>query len=133
VVFVDTNIFIRYLTGDDPVKYENCKNLFRKAVEGRISLLTSGMVIAEIIWTLQSFYKVPKEEVIEKVAVIINTPNLYITERNIISEALVIYSRKNIDYIDAYNAVFMRHNKSKELFSYDEDFDMIDGIKRREP
>ncbi len=133
MVFVDTNIFIRYLTGDDPVKYENCKNLFRKAVEGRISLLTSGMVIAEIIWTLQSFYKVPKEEVIEKVAVIINTPNLYITERNIISEALVIYSRKNIDYIDAYNAVFMRHNKSKELFSYDEDFDMIDGIKRREP
>ena len=133
MVFVDTNIFIRYLTGDDPVKYENCRNLFRKAVEGKISLLTSGMVIAEIIWTLQSFYKVPKEEVIEKVAVIINTPNLYIPERNIISEALVIYSRKNIDYIDAYNAVFMRHNKSKELFSYDEDFDMIDGIKRREP
>ncbi len=133
MVFVDTNIFIRYLTGDDPVKYENCKNLFRKTVEGKISLLTSSMVIAEIIWTLQSFYKVPKEEVIEKVAVIINTPNLYIPERNIISEALVIYSRKNIDYIDAYNAVFMRHNKSKELFSYDEDFNMIDGIKRREP
>ena len=69
--FVDTNIFLRYLTGDDPPKYERCRGLFKRAVEGELGLSTSVMVIAELIWTLLSYYKVPKAEVIEKVSVIV--------------------------------------------------------------
>gem|GEM_PF-5062500 len=32
-VFVDTNIFLRYLTKDDPAKYERCREIFKKAKE----------------------------------------------------------------------------------------------------
>lgn len=132
-VFVDTNIFLRYLTADEPANYEKCKELFKKAVDGKIRLLTSDMVIAELIWTLRSFYKVLKAEVIEKISILTNTPNLSIPNSAIIAEALVVYSRKNIDYIDAYNAVFMRHYNTGEMYSYDSDFDGIDGINRIEP
>lgn len=133
VIFIDTNVFLRYLTADDPSKYKKCKELFKKVVEGKISLLTSDLVIAELIWTLQSFYKVPKPEVIEKVSIIISTPNLHIPNKELIAEALIIYSRKDIDYIDAYNVMFMRHNNSTEIFSYDTDFDLLEDIKRFEP
>lgn len=132
-VFVDTNIFLRYLTADDPAKYERCKELFKRAVEGKVLLLTSDMVIAELIWTLQSFYKVPKAEVIEKISVVASTPNLIIPNNGIIVEALIIYSRKNIDYIDAYNAMFMKHHNTNNIYSYDTDFDSIGGIERIEP
>jgi predicted nucleic acid-binding protein len=131
--FVDTNIFLRYLTADDPAKYKKCRELFKSAINGKISLLTSEMVIAELIWTLQSFYKVPKEEVVEKISVVISTRNLIIPNSGIIAEALVIYSRKNIDYIDAYNSVFMKHHNTIDIYSYDGDFDTIGGIKRIEP
>jgi len=132
-VFVDTNIFLRYLTADDTVKYEKCKELFRLAVDQKISLLTSETVIAELIWTLRSFYRVQKDEVIAKISIIVNTPNLTIPNSSIIAEALVIYGRRNIDYIDAYNAVFMKHHNTSEVYSYDSDFDMITGLKRIEP
>ncbi|GER94074.1 PIN domain-containing protein [hot springs metagenome] len=132
-VFVDTNIFLRYLTADDPIKYEKCRELFNRAVNGKVSLLTSEMVIAELIWTLQSFYKVAKDEIIEKITVVISTPNLIIPNSGIIAEALIIYSRKNIDYIDAYNSVFMKHHSTSNIYSYDSDFDTIGGIKRIEP
>ncbi len=132
-VFVDTNIFLRYLTADDPIKYEKCRELFKRAVNGKVSLLTSEMVVAELMWTLQSFYKVPKNEVIEKISVVVSTPNLIIPNSGIIAEALVIYSRKNIDYIDAYNSVFMKHYSTSDIYSYDSDFDAIGGIKRIEP
>lgn len=132
-VFVDTNIFLRYLTADDPAKYERCKELFKRAVEGKVLLLTSDMVIAELIWTLQSFYKVPKAEVIEKISVVASTPNLIIPNNGIIVEALIIYSRKNIEYIDAYNAMFMKHHNTNNIYSYDTDFDSIGGIERIEP
>lgn len=128
--FLDTNIFLRYLIKADPVKYETCKEIFKKAVEGKIILATSGLVIAELIWTLLSYYKVPKGNIIEKVSIIVSTESIYIPERNIIIDALVLYSSKSIDYIDAYNAVFMKYHSIDEIYSYDSDYDLLDGIKR---
>jgi uncharacterized protein len=131
--FVDTNIFLRYLTKDDPSKYEKCREMFKRAMKGEIAITTSGMVIAELVWTLLSYYRVPKAEVIEKVSVIVGTKNLTIPERHIVADALVLYARKNIDFIDVYNAVFMRYHDLREIYSYDEDFELIEDIRRREP
>ena len=132
-VFIDTNIFLRFLTRDDNSKYWKCKEIFKKAVEGEIVLATSAMVIAELIWTLMSYYKVSKADVIEKVSIIVGTESLHLPDKNLIMDALVLYGRKNIDYIDAYNAVSMRRQGLSEIYSYDEDFDAIEGIQRREP
>jgi len=131
--FIDTNIFLRYLTKDDPSKYDKCREIFKKAIEGKITLVTSGMVIAELIWTLLSYYKIAKADIVEKVTIIVSTENLYIPDKNIIADALVLYSRKNIDYIDAYNAVFMKYHGLDKIYSYDRDFDAIEGVKRMEP
>jgi predicted nucleic acid-binding protein len=131
-IFVDTNIFLRYLTKDDPSKYEKCKEMFKKAMKGEIAITTSGMVIAELVWTLLSYYKVPKAEVVEKVTVIVGTKNLSIPDKHVVADALVLYARKNIDFIDAYNAVFMRYHGLREIYSYDEDFELMEGIRRRE-
>ena len=131
--FIDTNIFLRYLTKDDPSKYDNCREIFKKAIEGKMALVTSGMVIAELIWTLLSYYKVAKADIVAKVTIIVSTENLFIPDKNIIADALVLYSRKNIDYIDAYNAVFMKYHGLDEIYSYDRDFDAIESIKRMEP
>jgi len=81
--FVDTNIFLRYLTKDDPSKYERCRELFKKAIEAKITLATSGMIIAELIWTLLSYYKVPKAEVVDKISIIVATDNLFIPDKEI--------------------------------------------------
>jgi predicted nucleic acid-binding protein len=131
--FVDTDIFLRYLAKDDLLKYERCRTMFRKALEGEITISTSGMVIAELIWTLLSYYKVPKAEVVEKVSVILGTENLFIPDKDALADALVLYARKNVDFIDAYNAVFMKSHGLREIYSYDEDFEMIEDVQRREP
>jgi predicted nucleic acid-binding protein len=131
--FVDTNVFLRYLTKNDFSKYKKCRGMFKKALEGEIALSTSGMVIAELIWTLLSYYKVPKAEVIEKVSVILGTENLFIPDKNVFADAIVLYARKNIDFIDAYNAAFMKYHGLHEIYSYDEDFETIEDIERKEP
>jgi len=131
--FVDANIFLRYLTKDDPSKYERCRAMFKRALEGEITISTSGMVIAELIWTLLSYYKISKAEVIEKVSVILGTGSLFIPDKDVLVDALVLYARKNIDFIDAYNAVFMKYQGLREIFSYDADFEAIEDIERKEP
>lgn len=72
--FVDTNIFIRYLTNDFPRKADACEKLFRNAIIRKEALFTTELVIAEIIWVLESYYESPKEDVQDKVGKILNTP-----------------------------------------------------------
>jgi predicted nucleic acid-binding protein len=131
--FVDTNVFLRYLTKDNLSKYERCREMFKRALQGEIAISTSGMVIAELIWTLLSYYKVPKAEVIEKVSVILGTENLFVPDKDVLVDTQVLYARKNIDFIDAYNAVFIKYQGLREIYSYDEDFETIEDIERKEP
>jgi predicted nucleic acid-binding protein len=35
--FVGTNVFLRYLTKDDLSKYERCREMFERALEGKIA------------------------------------------------------------------------------------------------
>ncbi len=132
-MFVDTNVFLRYLTADDKAKYGKCRDLLKAAIDGKSPLATSSMVIAELVWTLLSYYKVPKTDVIEKISLVIGTEAIDIPDREILAEAMVLYSRRNIDFIDAYNAVFMAHKGMHGIYSYDEDFDGVAGIERKEP
>jgi len=130
--FLDTNIFIRFLTDDVPEKVDACEEIFKKAVEKQETLFTTDLVIAEIVWVLESFYELPKKEVQDKVEKILNTSNLICPHRDLILSALVLYSEKNIDYIDAYNALTLKEKGIEELYSYDKHYDRIDWLTRLE-
>jgi len=131
--FLDTNIFIRFLTDDVPEKVDACEEIFKKAVEKQETLFTTELVIAEIVWVLESFYELPKNEIQDKVEKILNTPNLICPHKDLILNALILYSEKNIDYIDACNALILKENGIEELYSYDKHYDRIDWLTRLEP
>lgn len=118
-VFVDTNVFLRFLTNDDPAKAKRAEALFRDAVGGKIRLMTSLLVIAEIVWTLESFYGLDKHEIAEKVQTILNTPNLQCADAPLILLALDLYAQQNIDFIDAYHAGFLKDRDVKRIVTYD--------------
>ena len=131
--FIDTNIFIRFLTNDIPEKADGCEHLFREAAEKNETFFTTEMVIAEIIWVLESYYELPKKEVQDMVEKILITPFLFCPQKDLILNALTLYSDKNIDFIDAYNASILREQGVKKVYSYDRHFDKIDWVSRIEP
>ena len=131
--FVDTNIFLRFLVNDIPEKADACEALFRRAVCGKEELFTTGLVIAEIVWVLESYYERDRKEIREKVEKILNTPNLFCSEKDLIIQALALYEDRNIDYIDALNACLLRVQGIREVYSYDRHYDRLAGIKRLEP
>ena len=53
--------------------------------------------------------------------------------KDLIIEALTLYCQKNIDYIDAYNALVLKEKGVEEVFSYDKHYDRIDWLTRSEP
>lgn len=117
--FVDTNVFLRFLTNDDPVKAKRSETLFRDAIKGKITLVTSLLVLAEIIWTLESFYELEKQDIASKLERILNTPNLECAEASLILNALDFYVHENIDFVDAYNGLYMKKQGLAKVYTYD--------------
>ena len=50
-----------------------------------------------------------------------------------IIESTIWLVKKNVSFTDAFNTTFMLEKGIRELYSYDEDFDKMEGIKRLTP
>lgn len=131
-VFIDTNVFLRFLLADHKTQSPLAKKLFINAKKGKISLITHSLVIAEIIFTLDSFFGLSKEEIIEKINIILLFNELEIIEKNILFQSITFYKQKNIDFIDAFIASYTFKNKIN-VCSFDHDFDKIKEVNRIDP
>ena len=63
--FIDTNLFLRYLTNDVPEQADAVEEVLCKAADGEVALVTNSLVIAEIVWTLESFYRLERDDIRE--------------------------------------------------------------------
>ena len=134
VYFVDTNLFLRYLTNDIPVQADAVESLLQRAAKGKVNLITTGMVIAEIVWTLESFYELEKKKIQEMVLGILNTDGLEVIDSDLILQAIVPYADKNVDYIDAFNAAWMVKNDVDKIYTFDQKhFDRFEKIIAEAP
>ncbi len=131
-LFVDANVFLRFLLVDHTTQSRAAHALFIQAKSGKIHLVTHSIVIAEIIFTLSSFYELPKLEIIEKIKIILLFEGLEILEKNILLQSISFYEKKNIDFIDAFIAAYAYKNKI-DVCSFDKDFDKVKEIKRVSP
>lgn len=118
-IFVDTNVFIRYFTNDVTELADKAEKIFKKAIDGKVFLVTNELVIAEIVWTLQSFYKIPKDNIREMIEGIITTENLFVENYSIVLTALEYYTKSNIDFIDGYVISYMEEKGLKNIISFD--------------
>jgi len=135
VPFVDANVFLRHLTGDDPKKAEACYALFQKAQGGEIALITSESVIAEVVYVLSSrhLYDLPRERIRALLYPILSLRGLKLPHRRTYLQALDLYADSNLDFEDALAVAQMKRKKIQEIYSYDRGFDRVAGIRRLEP
>lgn len=133
--FVDTNIFIRYLTKDDPLKARACYQLFQQAVTNQISLTTTEAVITEVVYILSSrkTYNLPRTAIRARLYPLLSIPGLQLPDRQTMLRALDFYVIHSVDFEDALIVARMEQQQIVDLFSYDRDFDRIPGINRLEP
>lgn len=132
--FVDTNLFIRYLTNDEPALADRVEKLLDNAAAGTAQLITTELVIAETVWVLESSYKLKSREVAPLIRGILATPGLEVTNADQISRALMLYELQNIDFVDASITVFMEKQGITDIYSYDKKhLARVKGINRKEP
>ncbi len=132
--FIDTNLFIRYLTNDDPAKASHVERLLDQAASGELRLVTTEMVLAEIVWVLESFYSYPRDRIALLLRAILATPELTVLNGHLVGEAVDQYETGTMDFIDAYILARMAEQGIDEIYSYDKKhLSKIPGVTRLEP
>lgn len=131
-VFVATNVFLRFLTGDEPAKAARCRSLFERAERGELELHISDLVLAELAWTLRSYYGRQREDIASTLSQILDMRSIRIPRKALLQGAVKLYAEHHVDFVDAYHAAEARRRQFHRVYSYDEDFDRL-GLKREEP
>ena len=127
---IDTNLLVRYLINDDQKKAEAVDNLLDRAAKGEVRIIVPSVVIAELVWVLESFYQLKAGAILELVEAIINTSGLDVTDKSTIISALRLYKSKNIDFIDAWIIEFAKERGVKTIYTFDKrHFRDIEGIE----
>jgi predicted nucleic-acid-binding protein len=132
--FVDSNIFIRFFTKEKNTKVlKECSFLIDSIKKGKLKATTSHLVIAEVVWTLSSFYKAPKEDVVKVTQIIESLAGLRIEDKFVTGIAHRLFEEHSVKYIDALIASTPKiQSKAMSVVSYDKDFDKL-GVIRKEP
>ena len=131
---IDTNLLVRYLTEDDPAKANDVKRLLLKAAQDEVRLLIPSVVMAELVWVLQSFYKLERSEIVPLLNAILHTHGVEVSDKSVVSRAVALYRDSAMDFIDAWIIAFAEGAGVRSIYTFDrKHFKSIDGIKMMHP
>lgn len=123
--WLDANITLRYLTRDVPALAARARSIITSAASGERSLRLATLVVAEVVWTLTSLYKLDRDEVCDRVSDFVAAEGIETEERELLLVALRTMKERNVDFVDAYLAEKARAS-GEAVCSFDRDFDRLD-------
>lgn len=128
MLVIDADVIIRFLTKDDLVKAKRFREFILSEKPGWVTEVT----LAEVFWTLKSFYHYPKQKILDALNSFISLPQIH-SRRELVLEVIEILKEANISFIDAYVAAYSLSKHQGRVLSYDKGFAKVKGIRRLEP
>ncbi len=131
IAYADTNVLIRYFTGEPVEMLEKVVMLMNAVDSGDITLRVDSITVAEVVWVLSTSLKLKAPEIAPRLIEFLSRDGIEADEVTI--SALTFYANKNVDFADAFLGATLLHRGPLRVFSFDKHFDRIPGIRRLEP
>ncbi len=92
---VDTNIIVRYLTGDDPAQADKVRALFSQE-----QIFVPRTVLLEVEWVLRGVYEIPSERIIPALRALAGLPSVSVEDATLVAKAMD-WADAGMDFADA--------------------------------
>lgn len=113
---LDTNLIIRFLTGDDRLQADKVEKLLMSKEISTLEI--PDLVFAEIIYVLLSVYGLSKRDVAEKMCLLTEFKKIKCNKKTL-KTALEIFKDNLISFIDAYLLALAKGGKNPYIYSFD--------------
>ena len=126
---VDTNVLVRHLTGDPPSQARRATAFLR----GPHELVLMDLVLAELVYVLESFYERPRTQVATAARALLALPSVTIVDRDLLLRALEHCEAARLEFAEAYLAAAAELSGIEGVASFDRALDRVTTVRRVEP
>ena len=105
MIRVDTNYILRYLIDDNKEMAEIAENVLMN-----YKVFISNEIFSEVVYVLEGFYKISREEISKTLIDIIEWENIHTLNDNILIDALKIYKSKKLDFVDCLLCAYSKYD-----------------------
>ncbi|HEX2252065.1 MAG TPA: type II toxin-antitoxin system VapC family toxin [Thermoanaerobaculia bacterium] len=100
MIGLDTNVLVRYLVEDDPDQTARAAELIYDALDADDRLFLPEIVLCEVVWVLQSAYRLPRQRIVEVLRDLLRTRQLAVEQPESARRALDRYAEGSADFAD---------------------------------
>ncbi|MDR1186550.1 MAG: type II toxin-antitoxin system VapC family toxin [Bifidobacteriaceae bacterium] len=128
MIGLDTNVLVRFVTGDDPVQ----SRLAERAIAdlstdhpGYVTLITT----AELTWALRATYKMSRSQVSQVIRGLLETQELVFEDSDMVARALQVAGQAGCDLADALIALRAARAGCSSTITFDRRASRILGME----
>ena len=123
-VLPDTNVILRYLLKDVPEQYAQVEKFFEAVRIGKTKAVILESVLAECVYILLKFYRVPKQMAVESLIGLLQYKGMANKDKAELVDALQTFAHQAMDIVDCLLLAKARHGKGR-LLSFDKDLNRL--------
>jgi len=112
VIAVDTNIIVRFLTGDEARQYAASRNLFETA-----EIYIPDTIILETEWVLRYAYDFDPIQICRAFRKLFGLPNVGLSNPFLIAQ-VVDWHENGLDFADAFHLALSQHTPTLKTFDH---------------
>lgn len=117
-VIIDTNGFLRLLLDDIPEQANEIESLLKRAKKNEIEIFLPQIIVFEIVFALEKYYRLNKEEVLEKVESLVSIGYVQVESRETFVKSVDLYKSNAISFVDCF-LLNIVETQNAELFTFD--------------
>jgi predicted nucleic-acid-binding protein len=116
---IDTNILIRFLTGDDELQAKKVYEIFKNAESEKKELFVPLLVVLEMIWVLESVYEISRTDILDSIRDILLMPILKFDQQAALQQLVHSAQGNKYDLSDLLIAHSAKSNGCEAVITFD--------------
>ncbi|MEM7033546.1 MAG: VapC toxin family PIN domain ribonuclease [Chloroflexota bacterium] len=119
--FVDSTIFLTFLTAEDQTKAKACYQLFKQAEKGGFTLFTLEAEIKKVVNILRSkrHYNLSQQEIRDRLYPLLTMRGLKLTHQKVVLQALDYFVQYAYEFEDCLKLAHLAQYQITSIYSYD--------------
>ncbi len=116
---VDTNILVRFLVGDDEVQAKKVYKIFKMAESEKSELFVPFLVMLELIWVLESVYRISRSDILGSISELLLMPILKFEHQSVLQRFIPSAQANKYDLSDLLIAYSAKSQGCEKVITFD--------------
>jgi predicted nucleic-acid-binding protein len=129
--WIDTIVLVRHLTGDPPAMARRATRFLAAAAPGE--LLLADLVLAEVVYVLESVYDLDRPAVAAAARAVVTFPAIAVEDPQLLLRAVEVYENDRLDFAEAYLVASAERSGVRAVASFDKTVRRIASVELIQP